>query len=216
MLLNSSFVPYSAVAAIATTTKSGIFVNRIFVEEMKENTLVGEMCAFMLSIVLVKHNPTVQDLKEYFTADRLCLEVNGKQPDESTSIIAAAVHQGLRRSFNTGWKIRFHSMTSEHISHDETMRAVVERRNQLVKLSSSQLSKYSDLRIIHYELNSRLPKIELHTPVVGVVRRKNVSDLGKRYFESMISTALDVVDAEFSSNSEDSVTVLKTITEDNH
>ena len=164
------------------------------------------------------------------------------------TVIAAAVHQGLRlykrgllmlgfamdvlaanddrhqameafhelRSFNTGSKIRFHSMTSEHISHDETMRAVVERRNQLVKLSSSQLSKYSDLRIIHYELNSRLPKIELHTPVVGVVRRKNVSDLGKRYFESMISTALVVVDAEFSSNSEDSVTVLKTITEDNH
>ena len=56
------------------------------------------MCAFMLSIVLVKHNPTVQDLKEYFTADRLCHEVNGKQPDESTSmtVIAAAVHQGLR------------------------------------------------------------------------------------------------------------------------
>ena len=161
------------------------------------------------------------------------------------TVIAAAVHQGLRlykrgllmlgfamdvlaanddrhqameafhelRSFNTGWKIRFHSMTSEHISHDETMRAVVERRNQLVKLSFFQPSKYSDLRIIHYELNSRLSKIELHTPVVGVVRRKNVSDLGKRYFESIISTALDVVDAEFSSNSEDSVTVLKIITE---
>ena len=66
MLLNSSFVPYSAVTAIATTKKSGIFVNHIFLEEMKENTLEGEMCAFMLSIVLVKHNPTVQDLKEYF------------------------------------------------------------------------------------------------------------------------------------------------------
>ena len=66
MLLNSSFVPYSAVTAIATTKKSGIFVNHIFLEEMKEYALEGEMCAFMLSIVLVKHNPTVQDLKEYF------------------------------------------------------------------------------------------------------------------------------------------------------
>ena len=98
MLLDSSFVPYSAVTAIATTTKSGIFVNRIFVEEMKEYTLEGEMCAFMLSIVLAKHNRTVQDLREYFTTDRLCLEVNRKQPDEFTSmiVIAAAVHQGLR------------------------------------------------------------------------------------------------------------------------
>ena len=104
-------------------------------------------------------------------------------------------------------------MTSEHISHDETMRAVVERRNQSVKLSFFQPSKYTDLSMINYELNSRLSRIELHTPVVGVVRRKNVSDLGKRYFESIISTVLDVVDAEFSSNSEDSVTVLKTITE---
>ena len=117
------------------------------------------------------------------------------------------------RSFNTGSKIRFHSMTSEHISHDETMRAAVERRNQSVKLSFFQPSKYTDLSMINYELNSRLSRIELHTPVVGVVRRKNVSDLGKRYFESIISTALDVVDAEFSSNSEDSVTVLKIITE---
>ena len=82
-----------------------------------------------------------------------------------------------------------------------------------MKLSFFQPSKYTDLSMINYELNSRLSRIELHTPVVGVVRRKNVSDLGKRYFESIISTALDVVDAEFSSNSEDSVTVLKIITE---
>ena len=110
------------------------------------------MCAFMLSIVLMKHNMTVRNQKEYFTAKQLCLEISCKQSGESTSttVVCAAVHQGLRlfiralamevlaasdnrdqameafdklRSFNTGWKIRFHSMTPEHVSHDETIRA---------------------------------------------------------------------------------------------
>ena len=195
------------------------------------------MYAFIHSIVLMKHNMTAQNQKEYLTAEQLCLEINGKQSGESTSmtVVCAAVHQGLPllrrallimgyamnvlaatdhrdqamdafyelRSLNTGWKIKFHSMTSEHVNHDETMRAIISMKNELSKLRYFKPSNYTDLRIIHYELNSRVSKSELSTPSVEVVRRKNVSDLGKRYFESMVSNAMDAVDAEYSSNSVD-------------
>lgn len=82
-----------------------------------------------------------------------------------------------------------------------------------MRLNTYHESKYNDLRIIHYELNCRLSKDELLvTPAVGVIRRKNVSDVGKRYLESIITNALDEVDAEYSTNSADSAAVLRTIT----
>ena len=214
---------------------------------MKENTLEVELCAFMLSIVMVKHISTVENLKEYFTADQLASESNGMVSDDSSSstVISAAVHQGLRlfkrgllilgysfdnvaaadnrgkvmkafhdlREFNIGWKIKFTSTSKEFGSEDDAFSAVLSMRNSLLRLNTYHQSKYNDLRIIHYELNCRLSKEALLTPTVGVIRRKNVSDLGKRYFESIISNALDVVDAEYSSNSADSVTVLKAITD---
>ena len=214
---------------------------------MKENTLEVELCAFMLSIVMVKHISTVENLKEYFTAGQLASEANGMVTDDSScsTVISAAVHQGLRlykrgllilgysidnvaaadnrgkvmeafhdlRAFNIGWKIKFITPSKEFGSEDDKFSAIFSIRNSLLRLNMYNQSRYNDLRIIHYELNCRLSKDALLTPTVGVIRRKNVSDLGKRYFESIISNALDVVDAEYSSNSADSVTVLKTITD---
>lgn len=215
---------------------------------MKVNTLEGELCAFMLSIVVVKHLSTVENIKEYFTSEQLASEVNRMTSNDSssTTVIPAAVHQGLRlykrgllilgysvdvvaaannrdkamkafhdlRSFNCGWKLKFTSISQESCSECNTLNSIITLRNTLLRLNTYHESKYNDLRIIHYELNCRLSKDELLvTPAVGVIRRKNVSDLGKRYLESIITNALDEVDAEYSTNSADSAAVLRTITD---
>ena len=215
---------------------------------MKVNTLEGELCAFMLSIVMVKHLSTVENIKEYFTSEQLASEVNGMTSNDSSSatVIPAAVHQGFRlhkrgllilgysvdvvaaannwdkamkafhdlRSFNCGWKLKFTSISQESCSECNTLNAIITLRNTLLRLNTYHESKYNDLRIIHYELNCRLSKDELLvTPAVGVIRRKNVSDLGKRYLELIITNALDEVDAEYSTNSADSAAVLRTITD---
>lgn len=193
--------------------------------------------------MMVKHISTVENLKEYFTAGQLVSEANRMVTDDSScsTIISAAVHQGLRlykrglltlgysfdnvaaadnrgkvmeafhdlRAFNIGWKIKFKEFGSE----EDKFIAILSIRNSLLRLNTYYQSRYNDLRIIHYELKCRLSKDALLTPKVGVIRRKYLSDLGKRYFESIISNTLDVVEAECSSKSADSVTVLKTITD---
>ena len=139
----------------------------------------------------------------------------------SVDVVAAANNrdQAMKafhdlRSFNCGWKLKFISISQKSCSECDTLNAIISMRNTLLRLNTYHESKYSDLRIIHYELNCRLSKDELLvTPAVGVIRRKNVSDLGKRYLESIISNALDGVDAEYSRNSADSAAVLKTITD---
>ena len=52
----------------------------------------------MLAIVMVKHLSTGENIKEYFTSEQLASEVNRMTSNDSssTTVIPAAVHQGLR------------------------------------------------------------------------------------------------------------------------
>lgn len=65
---------------------------------MKELTLDIELCAYMLAIVIERHEISAENEICYFTAEELALEANSHNVEMSSEfcVLEAAVHQGMR------------------------------------------------------------------------------------------------------------------------
>ena len=79
-----------------------------------------------------------------------------------------------------------------------------------MQLSGYRSSTHSDIRVLHFEV-SRLLENESFKSPPGVVHRKKVSTLSKRYLEDILTDVITDADFKYSSDSANSSAVFKTL-----